>query len=160
MKEIAANPCERQKEPKQTSTLKWSQSVLALIYSTYVLLPPAETKERTNSLRIDLGEAFFGFNLTPASRLLDVSAHYFRVDRDCVLNNSLVGMSVQRLLLMFLSLELVVVIELSIYLSVVGSSRVVRNLVDLNCYKGSFVFAGVNFYGREEGVELRAGRLG
>lgn len=77
-----------------------------------------------------------------------------------MLNISLVGMSVQRLLLMFLSLELVVVIELSIQLSVVGSSRVVGNLVDLNCYKGSFVFAAVNFYGREEGVELRAGRLG
>lgn len=35
----------------------------------------------------------------------------------------------------------------------VGSSRVVRNLADLNCYKGSFVFSAVNFYGREEGVE-------
>lgn len=58
---------------------------------------------------------------------------------------------------MFLSSELVAVIELSIFSA--HSSRVVRNLEDLNCYTGSFVFSAVNFYGREEGVESRAIRV-
>lgn len=61
--------------------------------------------------------------------------------------------SAQRLFSMFLSVELVAVIELSIFLSTLRVWLVVRNLADLNCYKGSFVFAAVNFYGREEGVE-------
>lgn len=63
-------------------------------------------------------------------------------------------MSAQCLLSMFLSsVELVAIIELSIFSSTLRVWLVVRNLVDLNCYKGSFVFSAVNFYGRKEGVE-------
>lgn len=106
-------------------TVKCSQSVLVLIYSTYVLLPRGEKTHRSpprNKISSILNEVS-----TLAAGIVEcISTLFLRWSWPCVKHQYRIGMSVgsPSTHLMFLSLELVVVIELSIQLSVVSALRV------------------------------------